>query len=137
MPPVPKAPPKPPPTTSAAKPKAKAKAKPKAPEGQLDSVIEGQGKPVKAPAAKGGADEQPAAAQEVPAEDEDEEGEEEEQPASRPGPSFSLPSGGGAVQTGGGIVLGIVGYAVLLNWIRGGPSQVKAWLLAKLINKTA
>jgi hypothetical protein len=48
----------------------------------------------------------------------------------------SLPSGGGGpVQTGSGIILGVVGYAILLNWIRGGPSQVKGWILAKLINK--
>jgi hypothetical protein len=46
-----------------------------------------------------------------------------------------LSGGGGALQTGSGIVLGIVGYAVLLNWIRGGPSQVKGWILAKLINR--
>lgn len=53
--------------------------------------------------------------------------------------SFSLPNipSGGAVQTGAGIVLGGIGYAVLKNWIQGGPAQAKAWVLAKLINKTA
>jgi hypothetical protein len=131
MPPVPKTPPKPPPTPA---PKPKPKAKPKAPEGQLDSVIEGQGQGQPKPKAGAGAHEreQPAD-QEVPAEDLEEEVEEE--PEQEPGSSYSL--GGGAVQTGSGIVLGVVSYAILLNWIRGGPSQVKAWLLAKLINKTA
>lgn len=39
------------------------------------------------------------------------------------------------MQTAAGVVLGGVLYAVLLNWIRGGPAQAKGWLLAKLINK--
>lgn len=47
----------------------------------------------------------------------------------------SLSGGGGVMATGSGIILGIVGYAILLNWIRGGPTQVRGWMVAKLTNK--
>lgn len=43
------------------------------------------------------------------------------------------------VQTAAGVVLGATLYALMLNWIRGGPrdgpAQARGWILAKLINK--
>lgn len=37
-------------------------------------------------------------------------------------------------QTGAGIILGILGYAVLVNYLRGGLPQVKEWFQAKFLN---
>lgn len=33
-----------------------------------------------------------------------------------------------------GLVFGAIAYAVMINYMRGGPSRVKEWFLAKLIN---
>ncbi|MFE7413139.1 hypothetical protein [Streptomyces laurentii] len=67
----------------------------------------------------------PAAGQEPPA------------PAELPIPEALKRGNGGAMDTGAGIVLGVVGYALLVNFLRGGPSQVKTWLAAKFVNKPA
>jgi len=36
---------------------------------------------------------------------------------------------------GGGFLLGLLGYVVALNYIRGGREGVNAWLRAKFLNK--
>jgi hypothetical protein len=59
----------------------------------------------------------------------DEEDQEDEEP-SRGG--FRTPQ---VFQTAGGVVLGMIGYALMINYFRGGMSQVKTWLAAKLVNK--
>ena len=46
---------------------------------------------------------------------------------------LSRPVGGG---DGTGLLLGVVAYAVLLNFIRKGPQGVKDWANAKFLNKT-
>jgi len=44
--------------------------------------------------------------------------------------------GGGTVtQTGAGIVLGIVAYALLVNYLRGGIPRVQEWFRAKFLNE--
>ncbi|MFD9053284.1 hypothetical protein [Streptomyces zaomyceticus] len=63
----------------------------------------------------------------------------EQAPAPAP-PEIPIPDAlkrgnGGAVDTGAGVVLGIFGYALLVNYLRGGPTQVKAWLSNKFVNK--
>lgn len=43
--------------------------------------------------------------------------------------------GPGWVNNGAGFVLGLVLYALVLNYLKGGPAQVKGWIAAKFINK--
>ncbi len=38
--------------------------------------------------------------------------------------------------SGGGFVLGVLAYAVVLNYLQGGPTQVRRWLAAKFVNRT-
>lgn len=38
--------------------------------------------------------------------------------------------------SGGGFVLGILAYALVLNYLQGGPTQVRRWLAAKFVNRT-
>ncbi|MFD9242732.1 hypothetical protein ACFV0D_12530 [Streptomyces sp. NPDC059556] len=63
----------------------------------------------------------------------------EQAPAPTP-PEIPIPDAlkrgnGGAMDTGAGILLGIFGHALLVNYLRGGPGQVKAWLSNKFVNK--
>jgi hypothetical protein len=44
--------------------------------------------------------------------------------------------GGGVVDNGAGVVLGLFGYALVINWIRGGSGQSWAWIRAKFMNQT-
>lgn len=44
-------------------------------------------------------------------------------------------AGASPVQTGSGVVLGILAYAVLANYLQGGTSQVRAWFAAKFLNR--
>ncbi len=37
--------------------------------------------------------------------------------------------------TGGGFVLGLLGYVLVLNYVRDGKDGVKAWLRAKFLNQ--
>lgn len=39
------------------------------------------------------------------------------------------------IETGAGFLLGVVMWAVALNWLRGGPAQARGWIMAKLVNK--
>lgn len=41
-----------------------------------------------------------------------------------------------AVESGGGILLGLIGYAIGLNYVRNGWPGVTAWFRAKLLNQT-
>lgn len=49
-------------------------------------------------------------------------------------PTFHAPAVGGSAS---GFALGIVGTAVLINYMHGGMAQVKAWAGAKFLNRTA
>jgi hypothetical protein len=55
-------------------------------------------------------------------------------PAPPPGSTPSLPS---IPRNGAGVVLGVLVYAVLINYLRGGTPQVRAWFGAKFLNHTA
>lgn len=39
------------------------------------------------------------------------------------------------VSDGSGFLLGLIGYALVLNYIRGGPAAVRGWFAAKFMNK--
>jgi hypothetical protein len=43
--------------------------------------------------------------------------------------------GGGLVDDGAGFILGLVAYALLVNYLRGGVPAVRGWLAAKFINR--
>lgn len=43
---------------------------------------------------------------------------------------------GSAASDGAGFLLGLIGYALLANYLRGGRSAVRAWLAAKFLNRT-
>jgi len=55
----------------------------------------------------------------------------------RPAPARPAPTSSGAGGSGGiaGFALGLVGTAVLINFMRGGPSQVGRWAKAKFLNE--
>ncbi len=60
-------------------------------------------------------------------------------PKGAPAPR-EVPSGGGAVvsRAGGdvaGFLLSLIGYALVLNYLEGGPAQVRGWLAAKFLNQ--
>lgn len=44
---------------------------------------------------------------------------------------------GSAASDGAGFVLGLIGYALLANYLRGGTPQVRAWFAAKFLNRTS
>jgi hypothetical protein len=62
-----------------------------------------------------------------------------EERGDRAGQRTSGRPGGGAgsdlVNDGAGFLLGLFVYALVLNYLRGGPDRVKGWLAAKFINK--
>lgn len=43
---------------------------------------------------------------------------------------------GSAASDGAGFVLGLIAYAILANYLRGGVPAVRAWFAAKFLNKT-
>lgn len=51
---------------------------------------------------------------------------------SRPGVSAGK---GGAAESGAGVILGMIGYALVINYLRGGYPAVRGWFGAKFINK--
>lgn len=58
---------------------------------------------------------------------------EDAEPAAAPAPaSWSTPE---PVSTGAGIVLGVFGWALAVNYLRGGMPQVRGYLSAKFLNK--
>jgi hypothetical protein len=68
-------------------------------------------------------------------------------PAPAPGPAISAGAGTGQARRSfptasssgggaGGFILGLVGTAVLINYMRGGTEQVKRWAAAKFLNQT-
>lgn len=44
---------------------------------------------------------------------------------------------GGGAKEASGFLLGLLAYAVAVNYLRGGPDQVRAWTRAKFLNDTA
>lgn len=59
-------------------------------------------------------------------------------PSAPPSPPPRNPrGGGGSGGTLGGLMLGVFGYALLVNFLRGGPKQARAWLAAKFVNSTS
>lgn len=40
-----------------------------------------------------------------------------------------------AINDGAGFLLGLIGYALFINFLRGGPEQVRGWLSAKFLNR--
>lgn len=42
---------------------------------------------------------------------------------------------GGAVEQGAGFLLGVIAYALALNYLRGGPDAARGWLAAKFLNR--
>lgn len=55
--------------------------------------------------------------------------------AGKVGKSAPIQRGGTAAVHGGSIVVGLMGYALVINYLRYGSAGVKAWLKAKLVNK--
>jgi hypothetical protein len=43
--------------------------------------------------------------------------------------------GPGLVNDGAGFVLGLILYALVLNYVQGGPSQARGWIAAKFLNR--
>jgi hypothetical protein len=43
--------------------------------------------------------------------------------------------GGSVANDGAGIILGLVGYALLVNYLQGGVAGTRAWLAAKFLNR--
>lgn len=56
-------------------------------------------------------------------------------PASTVRPS-GVPLGGDDTQNAAGFLMGLLAYAVAVNFIRGGRAQVRGWLAAKFLNRT-
>lgn len=59
-------------------------------------------------------------------------------PSPPPSPAPRVPSTSSTSSTGGngaGVLLGMLGYAVLVNFLHGGPAQVRGWMAAKFLNK--
>lgn len=55
-------------------------------------------------------------------------------PAAPAAPSRQPPK---MIERGSGVILGAIAYAIGINYIRGGPTQVRKWLSAKLTNSGA
>jgi hypothetical protein len=59
-------------------------------------------------------------------------------PPPRPAPARPRARGGGApqiVNDGAGFVLGLVGYGLFINFLRGGRAQARGWVAAKFLNR--
>jgi hypothetical protein len=56
-------------------------------------------------------------------------------PPGRPSRASGAAPRASVVDNGAGFLLGLFGYALLINWIRGGPGQSWAWVKAKFVNQ--
>jgi hypothetical protein len=54
---------------------------------------------------------------------------------SSPASARSAPSVAWVPKDAAGFVLGLIGYALFINWVQGGLPQAKGWIAAKFINK--
>jgi hypothetical protein len=49
--------------------------------------------------------------------------------------TIARPGGGDLVNDGAGFLLGLIVYALVINYLRGGTAQARGWIAAKFINK--
>jgi hypothetical protein len=56
-------------------------------------------------------------------------------PPGRPSRASGAAPRASVIDNGAGFLLGLFGYALLINWIRGGPGQSWAWVKAKFVNQ--